>query len=123
MFMRHLDASQVCAEDRAAYLDEWGQHGAMTAMLNWYRASTMIVPAVCETPERPAFLDAPFPVLMTPALVVWGMKDKALLQCQIDGLSDFVADLTLIKVEAGHFIPWQVADVVSTEIARWLGKL
>lgn len=34
-FMRHTDFENVAAE-KPTYLDQWGQPGAMTAMLNWY---------------------------------------------------------------------------------------
>ena len=57
----------------------------MTAMLNWYRASTIIVPAMDETPT-PAWLDAPFPPVTQPTLVIWGLGDKALLPSQLEGL-------------------------------------
>ena len=59
-FMKHTDFDKI-ADEKPVYLDQWGQPGAMTAMLNWYRASAIIVPAIDETPDRPAFLDGPFP--------------------------------------------------------------
>jgi pimeloyl-ACP methyl ester carboxylesterase len=110
----------VAGEDKAAYLDEWSQPGAMTAMLNWYRASSVIVPAMDETPERPAFLDGPFPPVTQPTLVVWGVKDKALLPSQLEGLDKLVPDLTIAKVDAGHFVPWENADAVVNAIRGWL---
>ena len=110
----------VAGADKAAYLDEWSQPGAMTAMLNWYRASAVIVlPAMDETPDRPAFLDAPFPPVVQPTLVVWGMHDKALLPSQLEGLDALVPDLTLTKVDAGHFVPWENAAAVIAAIRTW----
>jgi pimeloyl-ACP methyl ester carboxylesterase len=119
-FMRHLQASDVSADDRAAYLDEWGQPGAMAAMLNWYKATNMYVPAMDEDAPRPAFLDRPFPVLTMPTLVVWGMKDPALLPCQLDGLEALVSDLTIVRVECGHFIPWEAPDAVNAAMRAFL---
>uniref|UniRef100_UPI0035CAF34A alpha/beta fold hydrolase n=1 Tax=uncultured Sphingomonas sp. TaxID=158754 RepID=UPI0035CAF34A len=110
----------VAGADKAAYLDEWSQPGAMTAMLNWYRASAIVVPAMDETPPRPAFLDGPFPPVTQPTLVVWGVKDKALLPSQLDGLEALVPDLTLARVDAGHFVPWENADAVVAAIREWL---
>ncbi|NWM49763.1 alpha/beta hydrolase, partial [Escherichia coli] len=46
-FARHADAA-LLAPEKPAYLAEWGQPGAMTAMLNWYRASAISVPAPGE---------------------------------------------------------------------------
>ncbi len=109
----------VAGEDKAAYLDEWGQPGAMTAMLNWYRASSILVPAPDEDPPRPAFLDAPFPPVKQRTLVVWGTDDKALLPAQLDGLERYVSDLTLVRVDAGHFVPWENAPAVLTAMRDW----
>ena len=109
----------VAGKDKAAYLDEWSQPGAMTAMLNWYRASAIVVPAMDEEPPRPAFLDAPFPPVTQPTLVIWGMRDKALLPSQLDGLGALVPDLTLVEVDAGHFVPWENAPAVIRALRAW----
>ena len=120
-FMRHLTADEVGAEERAAYLDEWSQPGALTAMFNWYRASPMTVPAMDEDAPRPPFLDAPFPKLSMPVLIVWGMEDKALLPCLLDGLDPLIDDLTIVRIEgAGHFVPWEAPDAVTRAMADWL---
>ena len=118
-FLRHTDFEKVAGE-KAAYLDEWSQPGAMTAMLNWYRASRIVVPGMDETPERPAFLSAPFPPVTQPTLVIWGMDDKALLPSQLDGLDALVPNLTLEKVAAGHFVPWEAPEAVTEAIRDWL---
>jgi pimeloyl-ACP methyl ester carboxylesterase len=119
-FMRHLKASNVSAEDRAAYLDEWGQPGAIHAMLNWYRATPMHVPAMDEVPPRPAFLDAPFPILPMPVLMLWGMNDPALLPCQLEGLDALVADLTIARIDCGHFTPWEAPEAVNLAMRNFL---
>lgn len=119
-FTRHADP-ELLAPERDAYLDEWSQPGAMTAMLNWYRASAITVPAIDETLERPAFLDGPFPPLRMPVLVIWGMGDKALLPVQLEGLDALVPDLKVVKVEAGHFVPWEKPEAVTGAIRDWLG--
>lgn len=119
-FAQHLTKT-VAGADKAAYLDEWRQPGAMTAMLNWYRASGIVVPAMDETPERPAFLDAPFPPVTQPTLIIWGMADKALLPVQLDGLNALVPDLTVVKIDAGHFVTWEEPDAVTGVMLDWLG--
>jgi len=119
-FAQHV-VGGIAGEDKAAYMEEWGQPGAMTAMLNWYRASPILVPAPGEAAERPAWLDAPFPPIQPPTLVVWGMKDFALLPVQLDGLKDVVPDLTLAKIDdAGHFAPWEKPEAVTKAIRDWL---
>ena len=116
-----ISGGAISADDKAAYIDEWSQPGALTGMLNWYRASPMQLPA----PDAPAvstpFLDAPFPRLTMPVLVIWGMQDEALLPCQLDGLDTHIADLTIIRVaEAGHFIPWEQPEAVTKAMRGWL---
>lgn len=119
-FMRHTDFEKV-KDEKPIYLEQWGQPGAMTAMLNWYRASTLQVPAMDEAPERPAFLDGPFPPLRVPTLVIWGLGDKALLPVQLEGLEALVPDLTLHKLEGvGHFAPWEAPEKVTGAMRAWL---
>ena len=117
-FMKHTDFDKI-ADEKPVYLAQWSQPGAMTAMLNWYRASSVIVPAMDEQPERPAFLDGPFPPVTQPTLVIWGMKDAALRPSQIEGLGDYVPDMTLAKVDAGHFVPWENPQAVIAAIRDW----
>lgn len=119
-FAKHADAALLAAE-KHAYLDEWNQPGAMTAMLNWYRASAIQVPAPDAAPDRPAWLDAPFPPVTQPTLVLWGLRDTALLPCQLDGLDALVPDLTVVQVpDAGHFVPWEKPEAVTEAIRAWL---
>ncbi|PXA97014.1 alpha/beta hydrolase [Nostoc sp. 3335mG] len=118
-FAKHVDPALIAPEE-SAYLDEWRQPGAMTAMLNWYRASVIKVPAIDEDPERPAWLDGPFPPVTQPTLVIWGMNDAALLPSQLDGLDAHVPKLTIVKIDAGHFVPWEKPDAVNDAIRQWL---
>jgi pimeloyl-ACP methyl ester carboxylesterase len=117
-FAHHI-VGGIAGDDKAAYLDEWSQPGAMTAMLNWYRASSIVVPAPGENPPRPAFLDAPFPPVTQATLVVWGTRDKALLPVQLDGLDTLVPDLTIERIDAGHFVPWEKPEPVIAALRRW----
>jgi pimeloyl-ACP methyl ester carboxylesterase len=120
-FMRHLEPGAVSADERAAYLDEWSQPGAITAMLNWYRASPMDVPPMDAAIETTEFLQKPFPKLMIPTLIVWGMNDPALLPCQLDGIEEHVPDVTVVKIkDTGHFSPWEAAEEVTGAMRDWL---
>jgi pimeloyl-ACP methyl ester carboxylesterase len=120
-FMRHLTQDDVGQEERALYLDQWSQPGALTAMFNWYRASPMTVPAMDEVVPRPPFLDAPFPTLAMPVLIVWGLDDKALLPCMLEGLDVLINDLTIERIDgAGHFVPWEAPERVTDAMMDWL---
>jgi pimeloyl-ACP methyl ester carboxylesterase len=109
-------------EERDIMLADWARPGAAIAMLNWYRGSVIAVPEADEEVERPAFLDTPFPRVAMPVLVTWGMDDLALLPGQVEGLGDIVDDLTLVKIDAGHFVPWEAPDAVNAAIDEWLAK-
>ncbi|AQR75211.1 alpha/beta fold hydrolase [Sphingomonas sp. LM7] len=118
-FAQHV-VGGIAGKDKAAYMDEWGQPGAMTAMLNWYRASAIIVPDD-DTP-RPVWLDAPFPPVTQPTLVIWGMQDKALLPAQLE-LEAFVPDLSIVRIEdGGHFVPWERPEAVTAAMRDWLAS-
>ncbi|MFD1787833.1 alpha/beta fold hydrolase [Sphingomonas floccifaciens] len=118
-FAPHVDMTKVTAQERARYIADWSQPGALVAMLNWYRASAVIVPPPGETPERPAYLDAPFPPITQPTLVIWGLRDTALLPVQLEGLDALVPDLTVTRVDAGHFVPWENAPAVIAAMRDW----
>ena len=116
-----ISTTEMTTEDRAAYLDEWSQPGALTGMLNWYRASPMAVPAPDAPAEMTPFLDAPFPKLTMPVLVIWGLRDEALLPCQLDGLEGHIDRLDIVRVpDAGHFIPWEKPEAVTNAMRDWL---
>jgi pimeloyl-ACP methyl ester carboxylesterase len=116
-FGSHVDLAAIPAEERQAYLHDWQQPGALTAMLNWYRASALVVPAVGEGEPRPGWNRDPFPAVTVPTLVIWAMKDKALLPIQLEGLEMMVEDLTVDRItDAGHFVPWERPEPVIAAI-------
>lgn len=120
---RHADLTKLTAEDRRHYLEDWSKPGALTTMLNWYRASRIVVPETGEEASAPLWTHAPFPKLKMPVLVVWGLKDAALLPVQLDGLHEQVEDLRLVtSAEAGHFITWEEPDTVTGAIRDFMAE-
>jgi pimeloyl-ACP methyl ester carboxylesterase len=104
--------SRITPEERAIYLAQWQTPGAFTAMVNWYRASPLIVPPMEGAVERPAYLDRPFPPVTQPTLLFWAMDDYALRPSLLDGIETLVPDLTLVKAPGGHFVPWEQPDAL-----------
>jgi len=122
-FGSHADLGRVPAEEKAAYLADWSAPGALTAMLNWYRASEIVVPRIGEHVAAPAWTEMPFPRLAMPVLVIWALGDKALLPVQLDGLDALIDDLTLVTVpEAGHFVPWEQPETVIAAIRDFMSE-
>ena len=69
----------------------------------------------------PDWLLRAFPKVKVPTLVVWGMKDPALLPLQLDGLDQLVEDLTIVKLpDAGHFAPWEAGEQVAAALRDFL---
>ena len=121
-FARHVDGLQISPKERLQYIADWSQPGAFNAMLNWYRASRVMVPPPGLAVPLPEWLLRAFPSVSVPTLVIWGMEDKALLPLQLDGLSDLVDDLTIVRLEGvGHFAPWQAGEKVASALRPFLG--
>jgi pimeloyl-ACP methyl ester carboxylesterase len=122
-FGAHADLARIPPEEKRAYLDQWAAPGALTAMLNWYRASGIVVPAIGETAAMPAWAHGPFPRIAPPTLVVWGLKDKALLPVQLGALHAVVDDLAVAATpDAGHFIPWEHPAFVIAAIRDFIAE-
>ena len=120
-FGSHVDLALIPEEEKRQYIADWSQPGALTAMFNWYRASSLIVPPTSVTVPIPDWVLGAFPKVRVPTLVVWGMGDKALLPLQLDGMDRLVDDLTVVRVaDAGHFVPWEKPTAVAQALEGFL---
>ena len=84
--------------------------GAMTAMVNFYRAN------------RHLFLrDGPSPAIATPTLLIWGEHDTALGLELTEGYEGLVEDFTLVRLpEASHWVQQDAPEAVNAAMRRWL---
>ena len=113
--------AHILEAERQHYLADWSQPGALTAMLNWYKASAVVVPPTSATAAVPDWVLGAFPKVAVPTLVIWGMRDTALLPVQLDGLDRLVEDLTVVRLpEAGHFAPWEAPEAVAGALRPFL---
>jgi pimeloyl-ACP methyl ester carboxylesterase len=123
VMLSHSDPTKLPADEKRHYLDDWSQPGVLTTMLNWYRASKVTVPAPGEEARAPLWTHAPFPRLKMPTLVVWGLKDTALLPVQLEGLPELIEDLRLVtSPSAGHFITWEEPGTVTGAIRDFMAE-
>ena len=101
---------------------QWEDREAAIAMLNWYRASPIDVPALDAPYALPdGFAPYPAPRLTIPTLVIWGMDDTALPPENIAGLEAHVEHLTLREVpDAGHFVQWEAPGAVNAAMDAFL---
>lgn len=108
---------------RQGYLDAWSQPGAVDNMLNWYRASPMVIPPMDASAKPMIFNDVQkkkYSITM-PHLLIWGMDDPALLPEARADLHEFCDDLTVVEVEgADHWIIHSHGDLVAREIKSFL---
>ncbi len=114
-------------EARAGYLEAWSTPGAMEAMLNWYRASPVVVPPVDQPAAElegkvPVFaVDPKVMTVKMPHLVIWGNQDEALRPVCLEGIEQFAADLTIKQVDgSGHWILHEQPQVVASTLIEWL---
>jgi pimeloyl-ACP methyl ester carboxylesterase len=120
-FSRHVDLAIIPDAERARYIADWSKPGGLTAMLNWYRGSKVMVPPPSVTLPLPDWVLGAFPTVDIPTLVIWGMQDKALLPIQLEGLDRLVSELTIVRVpDAGHFVPWEKPAAVAEALEPFL---
>jgi epoxide hydrolase 4 len=110
-------------ETRAAYVEAWSAPGALTGMLNWYRASPLVVPQPGEAvdPARIMKLDPALLRVRMPHLVIWGMDDPALLPVSRAALGDYCDGLTVREIAgADHWVVHQKTDEVVEHLRDFL---
>ncbi len=109
------------ADEIERSLADWQDRDTCRAMINWYRAAAMTVPALDE-PYAEA-TPAPFPPLTIPTLVVWALDDTALPPCNLDGIEALVPHVSIVEVPGcGHFVPWENPDAVNAAMDAFLAR-
>jgi len=85
--------------------------GAMTGMINWYRAAMRLG----------GKLRGPWPVIETPTLIVWGEEDAALGVELLDGTDAYVRDLTVKRLPGvSHWVQQEAPEQVNGILSEWL---
>ena len=102
--------SDVPDEAMQVYRRNASAPGALTAMVDYYRANRRAL----ARPIAPMRISAP-------TLVVWGEADRALGLELTDGLEDHVDDLTLRRLPGvSHWVQQAAPEAVNAEIRTWL---
>ncbi|MDF2368059.1 alpha/beta hydrolase [Sneathiella sp.] len=122
-FRDHLKNGQMTEDDINAYRAAWAQPGAMTAMLNYYRASPL-VPATEETKGKGSGLDPEKFKVHVPTLILWGEADHALVKENIEGIEKFIDNVT-VKMLPGvsHWVTHEAPETVAAEILGFIDGL
>lgn len=97
-------------EEQKRYVAAWSQAGALTGGLNYYRAARF-VPAEAVRP------------VTTPTLVLWGQRDTALLPGNLEGLEEYVLDITVRRIPEGtHWVVHEHPEVINAAIRELVGR-
>ena len=87
--------------------------GALKAMVNYYRALL----------RRPDARDVGAGRVDVPTLVLWGEQDIAIDIHVLDGMENYVSDLTVKRFpQASHWVQQDVPDEVNAELKAWLER-
>ncbi len=115
---------ELSEEKRSKYIDAWSQPGALTGSLNYYRASPLYPPTSEADEEKIAgVLNLPKEMfeVKVPTLVIWGEQDRALLTGNLDGLEDYIEDLTVKRISDGtHWVIHEQPELVNALIRDFI---
>ena len=90
--------------------------GALTAMLNWYRAMRRLDPALQRLVENP-------PILEVPTLMIWGEHDSALGKELTYGTEELVHDFTVeYLADVSHWVQQEAPERVNAILESWLAR-
>ncbi len=115
---------EISEEHRLKYIEAWSQPGALTGSLNYYRASPLYPPTSENDQEQiGSILNLPKEMLTVkvPTLVVWGEQDRALLTGNLDGLEEYIEDLTVKRIPDGtHWVIHEQPEMVNALIRDFI---
>jgi len=95
-------------KDIEKYEEAWSQPGAMTAMLNWYRAAFWYRPQLTDEMR-----------VRVRTLILWGVNDNALSRRMARPSLDYCEDGNLIYFpEATHWVQHEEADEVNRHLLQ-----
>ncbi len=113
-------------EDTQKYIEAWSQPGALTGGLNYYRAMPIAPPPAGEKPSDNLISTAnAMPrdmfAVNVPTLVIWGEQDFALTIRNIEGLDEYVSDLTIKRIPDGsHWVVREHPDLINRLIREFI---
>ena len=114
-------APWLTAAVKQQYREVWD--ASLTGGLNYYRASPLRPPRPGDPAAAAITLQREMLTVDLPTLVLWAMDDAALLPELVDGLDDYVPQLTLEKVPgASHWIVHEQPQFVAQRLGEFLRR-
>jgi len=107
-----IDKSRFPAEVTDVYRQNALIPGAMTAMINYYRANRDLL----------GRYGGATPLIEVPTLMVWGEDDAALDIACTEGYAPYVADFTLKRLPGvSHWVQQEAPEHVNAYVRDWIG--
>ncbi|KAF7181858.1 hypothetical protein CNMCM7691_001155 [Aspergillus felis] len=103
----------MSTEEISYYTDRIAQHG-IHAPLNWYR--TMEI----NQKDELAIIDRKISV---PVLFIQALKDLSLPPQLAEGMGEVIPQLTIEKIDTGHWALVEDPETINGIIAGWLAKI
>ena len=98
-------------EEKQTYIKAWSQPGALTAMLNWYRAIFRFKPEISSG------------TVSMPTLIIWGELDRYLSKEMAEPSAGYCADVKLNMLEdATHWVMEDKPELVSQLMIEHFSK-
>jgi len=115
---------EMSEEIRSKYIEAWSRPGALTGSLNYYRASPLYPPTSKNDEDQiNSILNLPNEMftVKVPTLVIWGEQDQALLTGNLEGLEEYIEDLTVKRIPDGtHWIIHEQPELVNSLIREFI---
>ena len=106
-----IDKSHFTDDVLDRYAADAQRPGAMTGMVNWYRAAFRLQ----------GKLAGPWSMIDTSTLIVWGEEDAALGAELLDGTDAYVRDLTVKRLPGvSHWVQQEAPEAVNAILRAWL---
>jgi epoxide hydrolase 4 len=110
-----VDKARFPDEALDVYAKAAQRPGAMTAMINWYRAAAR---------HRDGLKLSNGGKVDVPTLIVWGEADAALGIETLDGTERYVSDLTIRRLPGvSHWVQQEAPEAVNAILREWLPDL
>jgi pimeloyl-ACP methyl ester carboxylesterase len=105
--------SSIPREQVDEYLRVFSHPGALTAVLNWYRANAVLLEKRREGPR--------FGAVRHPTLLLWGNQDMAIGRVAVDQTAQYMkGPYRLVELTAGHWLAQEEPERVHDEILHHL---
>lgn len=100
-------------EDLERYVEAWSQPGALTGMINYYRATMRRSPKKTMSSMRP---------IEAKTLVIWGMRDRHIGSELAEPPKEWVPDVRVERIEeATHWVQHDASERVNELLVGFFG--